>query len=188
MPTASDPPARFAAGDTLRWRFASADYPASAGWSLAYRLVGAGVALTIPATADGDGFIAEATAANTGALAITSPGLPCTLYGYASKGAERFVMFQAPCMVLPNPASVTGDQRAHAAKTLAAIEALIEGRATKDQQSYRIGDRELSRIPIPELLTLRDYYKQEARREADAAALASGISRPRLVLTRFGRT
>jgi hypothetical protein len=70
---------------------------------------------------------------------------------------------------------------------LEAINALLEGRATKDQQSYRIGDRELTRIPVPELLKLRDYYKAEAQRETNAAALASGVGRPRTILTRFGR-
>jgi hypothetical protein len=187
MPTADAPPDRFAAGDTLRWRYASADYPANDGWVLSYRLVGAGVALTIAASADGAGFIAEATAAQTAVLSVPAAGVPCTLIGYVSKDAERWAVYRAPCLVQPNPATITGDLRGHATKMLEAINALLEGRATKDQQSYRIGDRELTRIPVPELLKLRDYYKAEAQRETNAAALASGVGRPRTILTRFGR-
>lgn len=187
MPTADAPPARFAAGDTLRWFASFADYPATDGWSLAYRLVGPGIGLAIPCTASGSGFIAEAAAASTGGLTVTAPGTPCTLFGYATKAAERWQVYQAPCLVLPNPATATGDLRGHAAKTLEAIEALLAGRATKDQQSYKIGERELSRIPIPELLALKDHYKAEAAREANAALLASGLGRPRVVVTRFGR-
>lgn len=185
MPTAATPPTRFAAGDTLRWSFASSDFPASAGWVLSYRLVGTGVALAIAATADGDAFIAEATATATAALSIAAPGVPCSLVGYVTKGAERFQVYGQPCYVLPNPATATGDLRGHAAVTLEAIEALLAGRATKDQESYKIADRELRRIPIPELLRLRDYYKAEAARDASAAAIASGNRPPSRVVTRF---
>ncbi len=188
MPTADAPPDRFAAGDTLRWRYSSADYPANDGWALSYRLVGAGIALTITASAEGTGFIAEASAAQTGGLSVPAAGVPCTLIGYVIKGTERWAVHRAGCLVQANPATATGDLRGHAAKVLDAINALLEGRATKDQQSYKIGERELTRIPIPELLQLRDYYKLETQREATAAALASGLGgRPRTVLTRFGR-
>lgn len=64
---------------------------------------------------------------------------------------------------------------------------MLEGSASKDQRSIKIGDREIARIPIPELLSLKDYYAGEARREAEAAALASGSPRRRIVLTRMGR-
>ena len=48
----------------------------------------------------------------------------------------------------------TADQR-----TYDAILATLEGRATSDQMQYRIGTRELHRIPLPELQELaRQYY------------------------------
>lgn len=53
----------------------------------------------------------------------------------------------------------------HAQKVLDAIEAVLEKRATLDQQRYSIADRELVRTPIPELLLLRDRYRSEVRRE-----------------------
>lgn len=180
------PPARVTAGDTWSWRWASADYPAPA-WANAWRVVGPGVALDVSAVAEGPGFVATASAAATAALTIAARGVPCTLFGWVTQAATRFEVYRAPLLVLPNPATATGDQRGHAAATLAAIEALLEGRATKDQESYRIGDRELKRIPVPELLSLRDYYRAEAKREADADALASGRPRARVVLTRMAR-
>lgn len=187
MPIASIPPTRAVAGDTWTWLWSSADYPASAAWVLAWRVVGAGIALDITTVASGDAHLATASAAATAALAVGVAGVPCTLVGWASKAGERFEVYRAGCLVLPNPATITGDLRGHAARTLAAIDALLEGRATKDQQSYKIGERELSRIPIPELLSLRDYYRAEAKREADADALASGQARPRMVVTRMAR-
>lgn len=188
MPTATTPPARIAAGDTVSFAYSNADFPASAGWAMSWRLVGAGIALALTATASGDGFTVTATAAATAALTVAAAGVPCMLLGTASKAGERFECYRAPCLLLPNPATITGDLRGHAARTLEAIDALLEGRATKDQTSYRIGDRELSRIPIPELLALRDYYRAEARREESAALIASGRpGRPRMVLTRMAR-
>jgi hypothetical protein len=187
MATLDAPPLRATAGDTWAWRWASADYPASAGWANAWRLVGTGVALSISATADGDGFVATAPAANTAALSIGARGLPATLIGWVSRAGERFQVYSGGLFILPDPATITGDLRGHATRTLAAIEAMLEGSASKDQRSIKIGDREIARIPIPELLALKDYYAGEARREAEAAALASGRPRRRIVLTRMGR-
>lgn len=185
----SDIPTRIVAGDSVSFLWESTDYPAPT-WASAWRLVGAGVALDFTETVEGAGHRITATAAATGALSVASVrGLPCTLFGTVSAGLQRITVYAAPCTLMPNPLTVTGDQRGHAAATLAAINALLEGRATKDQKSYRIGDRELERIPVPELLQLRDYYQREARREEAAAALASGMPRrhPRLLLTRMAR-
>lgn len=181
------PPSRLTAGDTWTWLWSSAAYLPSAGWSSAWRVIGVGVALDVPAVAEGDAFRATASAAATVALTIGARGQNCTLTGWVTRSGVRTTVYSAPLLVLPNPATVTGDLRGHAARTLAAIEAMLEGRATTDQARYRIGDRELQRIPIPELLSLRDYYRAEAKREADAAALASGAPRRRVVLTRMAR-
>jgi hypothetical protein len=190
MPTAETPPAVVTAGDSIDFAWSSADYPAPT-WSTTWRVIGAaaGLPLALSSAADGSGFRVTATAAATAGITVPARGLPATLIGFASAGAERFEVWRAPLQLRPNPATITGDLRGHAAVTLAAIEALLEGKATKDQMSYRIGDRELSRIPIPELIQLRDYYVREKTREEDAAALAAGMPRraPRVIHTRMAR-
>lgn len=188
MPIAAVPPAVITAGDTVAFAWSGADYPASSGWGMAWRLVGAGVSLELAAVAAGDGFTVTATAAATGALTVPVRGLPCTLLGAAVLGEARYTVHRGGCLLQPDPATVTGDLRGHAARVLEAIEALLEGRASTDQQSYRIGDRELSRIEVPHLLALRDYYKAEARREADAEAAAQGRARrPRMLRMAMSR-
>ena len=192
MPLSQTPPARIIAGDTIDFTWSHPDHPASAGWTTAWRLIGAGIAglpLALSASASGNAFQVTALAAATAAVAVPARGASAVLAGWAMLSAQRFEVFRAPVQLLPDPATITGDLRGHAARTLAAIEALLEGRASKDQMSYRIGDRELSRIPIAELLQLRDYYSREAKREADAMALASGLPRrsPRMILSRMGR-
>jgi hypothetical protein len=57
------------------------------------------------------------------------------------------------------------DGRSHARRVLDAIEAVIEGRATKDQQSYTINNRQLALTPIKDLLMLRDRYRAELRQK-----------------------
>jgi hypothetical protein len=187
MTAASAPPKQITAGDSVDFTFAC-DYLPSDGWSMTWRLVGAGVALTLSAAAAGTGFEVTAAASATGALTVPATGIPCRLFGFAVNGAQRFTVYSGNCFLAPNPASITGDTRGHAQRTYDAIKALLEGRATKDQQSYKIGDRELARIPVPELLMLQDYYRTQANREQNAEALAQGLpGRPRTILTRMAR-
>lgn len=56
------------------------------------------------------------------------------------------------------------DARSHVEKALDAIEAVLEKRATLDQERYRINNRELWRTPIGDLLRLRDVYRAELNR------------------------
>jgi len=74
------------------------------------------------------------------------------------------------------------DPKTHAERVLAAIEAVIEGRATVDQQFYMINNRSISRTPIADLLKLRAQYRAEVARERAAAA---GRSIHRLCRVRF---
>jgi len=57
------------------------------------------------------------------------------------------------------------DGRSHARRVLDAIEAVIEKRATKDQERYRINNRELYRTSIEDLLKLRAKYRAIVARE-----------------------
>jgi hypothetical protein len=58
----------------------------------------------------------------------------------------------------------TVDPRSHAQRMLCAIEAVLEKRASLDQQSYTIAGRSLVRTPILELQTMRDAYRKEVGR------------------------
>ncbi|PKG51261.1 hypothetical protein CXF87_10240 [Halomonas sp. MES3-P3E] len=80
-------------------------------------------------------------------------------------GTEVYEVETGTLTVDPDLAAVSEfDGRTHAERTLQAIEAVIEGRASKDQDSYRINNRELRRTSISQLLKLRDVYRQEVRR------------------------
>lgn len=81
-------------------------------------------------------------------------------------------------------ADASFDGRAHAEKVLSSIEAVIEGRATKDQDSYRINNRELRRTPISQLLKLREVYRAEVAQLKARRRGRQTLGRP--ILIRFG--
>jgi hypothetical protein len=67
-----------------------------------------------------------------------------------------------------------GGTSTHASRMLALIEARLEDRPGLDAESYSIGGRSLSRIPIRELREMRDTYRRE--RMAELAALQAGVT------------
>lgn len=73
----------------------------------------------------------------------------------------------------------------HAETMLSAIEAVLEGRITADVEAYSIAGRQITKIPMAELLTLRDKYKAEVNSEAAAASIAAGTGNPRKIKVRF---
>ena len=67
------------------------------------------------------------------------------------------------------------DSRTHAQKTLDAIKAVIEKRASLDQQEYSIHGRQLKRMTIDELLKFRVVYEREVANEIVKERLAAGL-------------
>lgn len=124
-------------------------------------------AVTISATVESAQHALRVTAADSGDW-VTG------IYSYnvrVSKGAEVFEVESGTLEILPDlNAQVAGvDGRTHAARVLDAIEAVIEKRATLDQERYSINNRELARTPIADLLKLRDVYRSEVARERHLA-------------------
>lgn len=175
-------PARFVAGDTVTWKRTDLanDYPV-AGWALSYvfRLEGATTDFAVSTTESGDDYVAEIDAA-------TSAGIPAGTYRWAAlmtrtADGGRVTIGTGVCVVEPDPNSDI-DPRSHAAKVLAAIESLIEGRATADVSSYSIAGRSLTKMTLDELMRWRSVYRNEVRQER---ARAEGQSRKVLTHARF---
>lgn len=176
-------PSTLRAGDTWSWRDAYPDYPANQSWVLSYSLVNAAVKIDLPSvgiTADGADFAILIPAATTNGYA---PGR-YTQVAKVTKSPLIYTVGNGSIDVLPN-LSAAADTRTHARKVLEAIEAVLEKRATLDQESYTIGTRTLARTPIPELIRLRDRYRQEAYAEKVAEALGKGLSPSGRIQVRF---
>lgn len=146
-------------------------YPAP-DWQVSAILRGPG-SINLTAQADGTGHRFRVSAADT---AQWEPGA----YWYsirATDGTDVVEVESGEITIKPDLAAMSDghDGRNHVQKVLDAIEAVLEKRATIDQERYRINNRELYRTPIPELLALRDRYKAELRRMKAMANGGSGL-------------
>lgn len=175
-------PVTFTAGDTVKFSKSLPDYPASAGWSLTYYAIQHNHKFNVTAVANGDNFDVTISAATTAAY----------VYGdyyweaYVSKAAERFKVGSGTFTVLRNLAVENNfDARSHARKTLDAIEAVIEGRASTDQEEYTIGNRSLKRTAISDLIVLADKYRAMVKAEENAEAVRLGRGAKNRILVRF---
>lgn len=183
MDVATIEPSTITAGDTVSWKKTLPDYPATAGWALTYAIKGPTAIAAITAAASGDDHLISITAAATTAWAAGDYWWT----GYVTKGSERHQVASGTLKVRPNLATVssTYDGRSHVKKTLDALEAVIEGRASKDQMAYTIQGRSLSRIPPAELLTWRDKYLREHQAEQQAERVSKGLGNGRNIRVRF---
>lgn len=178
-------PSEVRAGDTWKWTKSLPDYPASA-WTLKYRFKNATTGFEITASASGDAYSVTVAAATTAAYASGSYSWIAWVEGGTS---EKYTVDTGVCTVDPDyrsgTASVALDDRSHARKVMDSIEAVIEGRASKDQERYQIAGRELIRTPIPILLKLRQHYKAEVDGQAAAEAIANGLATGRRIQFRL---
>ncbi len=177
------------AGDRWVWKRTDlgTDYPPAA-FSLKYsaRLEGSTASeIEITASESGADYLIEVASATTATYAAGT--YRWQAYIIRTADSERLTLASGTFEVKPNKDTAATDPRTHVKKVLDAIEAVIESRATKDQESYTINGRSLSRTPIAELLVLRDKYKIEYQREIAAEKIARGLGNPRRVGVRFNR-
>lgn len=179
-------PAALMAGDAWAWRVDgfAAVYP-SPDYSLSYHLAPriGGAAVVVPVQPDADGLRVFLASAATSGLSAGS-------WVWALKvrrlSDDAVVTVGTGCLtVQPNPAA-GADQRSQSRRLLDAINAVLEGRVTKDVESYSIEGRSLTRIPFTELRTFRARLMREVAAEDCGGAGAGGLMRHRKVRFRYG--
>jgi hypothetical protein len=180
-PIPTTEPATIIAGDTTQWLKSLANYPASAGWLLGYTLVNAAQRYTFSASAMSDNYLVNIAAATTSAYVAGNYDFRAAV----SKAGEVFTVSQGRMAVTP-AFGVAVDARSQARRTLEAIEATLEGRASSATAEYEVAGRKLRYIPIPELLQLRDRLRGDVAGQDAAAAMAKGLGNPNRIYVRFG--
>ncbi len=166
---------RITSRDTLDFTTGAPDYPASAGWSLVYKLIPrtAGTVYTLTSSASGDDHRIQATAATTAAWTAGTYSWTC----YATKAAERYTLETGVTQILPDPGAVsTLDTRTTAQTDLDNVTAMLSGRASSAVQEYEIAGRRLKNYPIGELLKLQSFFKQQVLAEQASARIAAGLA------------
>lgn len=180
-------PTAIAAGNTWRWDRVFSGYTPADGWALkyAFRYVAA-VAFTdnqtkldytAPAAVNGGGW--EITIPKTVGVGPKTEGLTPGTYrwqAYVEKATERYTVAEGVLTVRPNfESAAVGQLQSHAEKTLAIIEAALEGRLTSDIESYQIAGRAISKIPIAELSVLHGKYLSRVQRERNPGQLGRKV-------------
>lgn len=182
MDTPTLEPEKIIAGDSLTWTKSLDNFLASAGWILSYALRGP-AAIDFDAVADGDAYRVEVTSAVT---ALWAPGFYSWI-AFVTKAGDRYTLDQGSVEILPDPVETTtiSDQRPHCKRMLDAIEALFEGKATKDQIEYEIDGIRIKRMDVDALLRWRQTYKQEWAAWQRDQKIKKGGARGNRVLVRF---
>jgi hypothetical protein len=178
-------PAQLRAGLTWQWRREDLpDYPAGT-WTLKYQFRGSSAGFNFDATADASHFAVTVAKATTAAYAAGT----YTGTGYVTDGSTDIEVWRGTLTVLPSLSA--GDARGHIRKVLDAIEAVIEGRASKSDLEYEISVngsmRRLRRIPHADLIVLRETYKRYEAQEIASDRVSSGRPSGRKIVTRFVR-
>lgn len=178
------------AGATLDFRTTVPDYPASAGWTLKYRLApraAGGTAIDISATPSGDDYLVQVSKSTTQTWV---PGF-YTAVSWVEKGSELYPVgarVEVEILARPDNLAAGTDGRSSAQKALDAITAVLENRATIDQQEYAIAGRQLKRMTVADLILLQQRFESQVQKERDAEKqLAYAGFRPRMIGLRFSR-
>lgn len=180
-------PSQFTSGESLAWEKSYSDYPADDGWTLTYYFRGAGKGFDVTATADGKKFEITVEASDTAEMTAGS----YSYQAFVTDGTENIEVDEGKISVLPSLSGIsvndTHDGRSEFQIILDAIDATLKGKATKDQLSYSIGDRELRRYDITDLLKLRDKYQQLVNQEILSEKRKKGLGLSTKYYTRFNR-
>lgn len=174
-------------GFTLNFATAVANYAANDGWALHYRLVPrtAGTAIDLVSSADATDPSLHRTTASAATTAAWTAGT-YSWQSWVEKASEKYEVAAGTVTLRANPITATTlDNRSTAQTALDNIRAILAGRANDGVLSYRVGERELRRYTMAELIVLESKFAQDVKRETDAARMAAGLATKRRTFVRF---
>jgi hypothetical protein len=174
-PISTTVPGIVRAGESLLFSLPCGDYPASDGFNITFSFRAPnGSAIDFTTTASGSDHLASVSFSET-ALWLAGDYMGA---GVVSDGTTARQVWAGRLTVLPNlTAAAEGfDARSQARRTLDNINAVIEGRASSTILDSTVDGTNLRRIPVADLLMLRDKYA--AIVAAEEAKLDSAAGKP----------
>ena len=178
-------PTEITAGDYIQWKIAEgSDTPIADGWVLSYAIVNAQNSIEVTCTDNGDNYhlatisVDDSSDFQSGDYKWQS---------YVTNGTARYKVDEGSLKILRNFADLDGgyDGRSHWKIVLDNVEAVIQGRATKDQSSYTVNGRQLSRTPVADLLMLYNKAKMNVVLEEKAEKQRKQMGGSNNILVRF---
>ena len=185
-------PDQFVTGDRFAWQRPDlvTDYPL-ADYTMTYHFSGDSGGggthhFTLSATEADNNYYFEKPSSETESLSVGD--WEWQLYAFRTSDSERITLDYGLAKFVYGELDTNNDLRSHAKKVLDAIEAVIEGRATIDQSSFSLAGRSLSRMSIDELMTFRDRYNAEYKREVKRSRIRNGKGSGNSVPVKFVST
>lgn len=171
MSQISNIPSKIIAGLNVAWSDAPVGYP-SCEYTMKYVLVNATGRIEITSAATVNGYSVILKASDT---ASWSAGT-YRMIGYAEKSGEKYEVYNATIVVDANPFTGTGtDYRSHNQRVLEALQATIQGRATKEQSELTIGSRMIRLMSMDELIKAETHYRWMVKSESGTAGSSRKI-------------
>lgn len=180
-------PGSVTAGDTIQWKITLADYPASDGWVLKYRLINAAGKIDIVSTAEGDDHAINVTASASTSWAAGTYDYQAYVDGVSS---QRKTVETGSIKIMPNLANEAAgfDNRTASRKLLDQLDSDMAAYGRKAYtQEYEYAGRRMKFLNPGEFLSFRDKVRAEVAREEAAARISRGEDAGRKVFVRFGR-
>lgn len=167
----------------MTWKKNLSEFPADS-WTLVYEFVTDGAHFQITATNLADGFHTVEEATTT--TANYTPGM-YKWQSFVNQGPDRFPIASGTMEVKADFATqLTGlDARSDIETIFDALTAALKGKASKDQLSYTIQGRSISRFTPTELLQWHDKYRRLLAQERAVEKLQKGRDPGNKVLVRF---
>jgi len=151
-------------GDTLLFEIAESNYPAS-GWTLDYSFRATqGSAIDLTGTASGESHLFSV------APATTATWLPGTYYGVGratDAGGGKVTFWRGQLEIKPDLSTQEDnyDARSWAKRCLDKIEAVIEGKASKDVLNSTIAGQSIGRMSPEQLFAMHQRFASEVASE-----------------------
>jgi len=170
-------------GTTTEWSFSHPDYSPDT-WNLTYNFIAddGSKKVSIPGTADNGGWTIKIDPTTSREF---TPG-PWSYVALVTDGADVYQVDSGTVTILPDPtASDVSAFQSHVKKVLDALEAALEGRASRTDLEYQIGNRKIKHMSPAQLYRLWKVYKMMYERERKAANLGEQIGPGAKVAVRF---
>ena len=170
-------------GDTVKFRRYLPEYLPTDGWALSYALVNADRQITFSSTTDGNAHLVNVLPAVTENWVAGE----YTWQAYVTKDDDRYTVGQGVITIRSNFAAdaLGGDRRSHPRKMLAALQAMMESKATSDQLAMSIRGRSISRMSPAEIIKWIDYYEKQVAKEEQAERIRRGMRSGRKISYRI---
>jgi len=170
-------------GTTTEWSYSHSDYSPSA-WSLTYHFISddGTKKVSIDATAGTGEWIVKINPATSQNF---TPG-GWTYVALVTDGTDTYEVNSGAVTILPDPtaADITAFE-SHTKKVLDMLEAAMEGRASRTDLEYQIGNRKIKHMSPEQIYRLWKVYKIMYDKERKAASLGEQLGPGANVAVRF---